>query len=84
MSRPEAKRVLGLTNCTIVKVAAAGIIRYVQWPERNLPIGVFFFLGEDVNEDQARVRKTRSAIDGILGTGRAHSTASCDEELFGP
>ena len=44
----EAKRALGLTNTTIVRVAAAGAIRYVEGPERNFPIGCFFFLREDV------------------------------------
>ena len=40
MSRPEARGRLGLTNCTIVTVAAAGAIRYVKGPERNFPRGV--------------------------------------------
>jgi hypothetical protein len=48
MLRREAKRVLGLTNTTIVKIAAAGAIRYVEGPEQNFPIGFFFFLREDV------------------------------------
>jgi hypothetical protein len=48
MARPEAKRALGLTDCTVVKVAAAGAIRYVKGPERNFPSGVFYFLREDV------------------------------------
>ncbi len=48
MSRPEAKCTLGLSNCTIVAVAAAGAIRYVKGPERNFPAGCFFFHREDV------------------------------------
>ena len=48
MLRREAKRVLGLTNATILKVAAAGAIRCVEGPEENFPIGFFFFLREDV------------------------------------
>jgi hypothetical protein len=48
MSRREAKGALGLTICTIVKVAAAGAIRYVEGPEQNFPTGFFFFLWEDV------------------------------------
>jgi hypothetical protein len=48
MSRREAKGTLGLTICTIVKVAAAGAIRYVEGPEQNFPTGFFFFLREDV------------------------------------
>ena len=48
MARPEAKDALGLTNCTIVTVAAAGVIRYVKGPERNFPARCFFFLREDV------------------------------------
>ena len=34
MSRPDAKDTLGLTDRTIAKVAAAGVIRYVKGPER--------------------------------------------------
>jgi hypothetical protein len=52
MLRREAKRVLGLTNTTIVRIAAAGAIRYVEGPERNFPIGFFFFLREDVMKIQ--------------------------------
>ena len=48
MSRPEAKSALGLTNCTIVAVAAAGAIRYGKGPEQNFPAGCFFFHREDV------------------------------------
>jgi len=48
MPRPEAKRALGLTNYTIVHVAAAGVIRYVEGPEQNFPSGCFFFWREDV------------------------------------
>jgi hypothetical protein len=48
MARPEAKRALGLTDCTVVKVVAAGAIRYVKGPERNFPSGSFYFLREDV------------------------------------
>jgi hypothetical protein len=39
---------LGLTNCTIVTVAAAGVVRYVKGPEQNFPSRCFFFLREDV------------------------------------
>ena len=48
MARPEAKEVLGLTNRTIVTVAAAGVIRYVKGPDRGFPPRCFFFLREDV------------------------------------
>jgi hypothetical protein len=48
MARPEAKEALGLTNCTIVTVAAAGVIHYVKGPDQNFPARCFFFLREDV------------------------------------
>lgn len=48
MPRSEAIRGLGLTMSTIVRVAAAGAMRYVEGPERNFPTGCFFFLREDV------------------------------------
>jgi hypothetical protein len=47
MSRPEAQRALGLKNITVQRVAEAGLIRYVQGPERNFPYG-FHFLREDI------------------------------------
>jgi hypothetical protein len=49
MSRPEAQRTLGLKNITVQRVAEAGLIRYVQGPERNLPYG-FHFLRKDIVE----------------------------------
>ena len=48
MERPEAKAALGLTNNTIVAVAATGAIRYVKGPDRDFPTRRFFFLREDV------------------------------------
>lgn len=48
MERPEAKDALGLTNYTIVSVAAAGAIHYVKGPNQNFPASCFFFLREDV------------------------------------
>ena len=48
MPRSEAIHELGLTMATIVRVAAAGALRYVEGPERNFPTGCFFFLREDV------------------------------------
>lgn len=48
LPRPEAKAALGLTNRTIVTVAAAGVISFVKGPDRNFPARCFFFLREDV------------------------------------
>ena len=48
MSRPEAKRALGLGHDTLLKVAQAGLIRYVSGSEKfSRPKGVYF-LCEDV------------------------------------
>lgn len=47
MPRSGAMTTLGLKNVTLVRVAAAGAMRYVEGPERNFPAG-FFFLREDV------------------------------------
>jgi hypothetical protein len=64
MLRRDAKRVLRLTNATIVKVAAAGAIRYVEGPEQNFPIGFFFFLREDVIKiKQAFERNAASTME---------------------
>jgi hypothetical protein len=43
MARPEAKRALGLTDCTLVKVAAGGAIRYVKGPEKEFSERLFLF-----------------------------------------
>jgi TniQ protein len=72
MLRREAKRLLGLTNATILKVAAAGAIRCVEGPEQNFPTGFFFFLREDVMKiKQAFEKNTAPAMecanpDGLL------------------
>src|SRR5262249_55184436 len=47
MPRSEAVPTLGLKNTTLVRVAAAGAMRYVEGPGQNFPAG-FFFLREDV------------------------------------
>ncbi len=47
MTRPEATLTLGLKNVTLVHIAAAGAMRYVDGPERDFPPG-FFFLRQDV------------------------------------
>jgi TniQ len=47
MSRPEARRTLGLDSDTILRVAKAGLIRYVRGPKRYFPYG-FHFLREDI------------------------------------
>lgn len=57
LPRPKAQCVLGLTNHTIVKVAAAGALRYVAGPEQNFPAGRFFFLREDVMKIQCAFEK---------------------------
>src|SRR5437016_3972548 len=87
MPRPEAKDALGLTNRTIVTIAAGGAIRYVKGPERNFPARCFFFLREDVmkikgafEKDSVPVRAyskpgeliaLRHAIKNYLGHGAA-------------
>lgn len=47
MSSLETQRTLGLKHFTLLRVAQAGVIRYVKGPERNFPIGDHF-LREDV------------------------------------
>jgi len=47
MSRPEARRTLGLYGSTLLGVAKAGLTRYVQGPKRYFPYG-FHFLREDI------------------------------------
>jgi hypothetical protein len=47
MSRPEAKRALGLTDTTILSVARAGLIRWVTGREHHFPSG-FYFYQEDI------------------------------------
>jgi hypothetical protein len=49
MSRPQARRTLGLDSRTILRVARAGLIRYVRGPKRHFPYG-FHFLREDIQK----------------------------------
>ncbi len=47
MPRQEAQRILGLRNITVLRVAQAGLVRYVNGSDRCFPIG-YYFLREDV------------------------------------
>jgi hypothetical protein len=47
MLRPEAQSTMGLKNTTVLRVAQAGLIRYIRGSERCFPSG-FYFLREDV------------------------------------
>jgi hypothetical protein len=47
MPRQEAQRTLGLQNITVLRVAQAGLIRYVNGSDRGFPAG-YHFLREDV------------------------------------
>lgn len=67
MSRPEAKRALGLANYTIVKVAAAGAIRYVEGPEHNFSTGFYFFLRQDVMKIKHAFEKHRVPMMAYSG-----------------
>jgi hypothetical protein len=49
MSRPEARRTLGLGGATVLRVAQAGLIRYVQGSEHCFRPG-FYFLREDIQK----------------------------------
>lgn len=48
MSRPEACQTLGLHGSTLLRVAKAGLIRYVQGSERYFRPG-FYFFREDIS-----------------------------------
>lgn len=48
MPRPEAARALGLKNDTLLKVAQAGLIRYVSGTETFVRRSGYYFLREDV------------------------------------
>jgi len=52
MSRPEAKRTLGLHHITVLRVAQAGLIRHVQGLEPKFPLGVHF-----IREDVTRIKQ---------------------------
>lgn len=49
MSRPEARRTLGLHGLTILRIAEAGLIRYVHGSEHYFGPG-FYFLREDISK----------------------------------
>jgi hypothetical protein len=48
MLRPEAEQILGIKNITATSIAEAGAIRHVHGPTCDFPIGVTYFLREDV------------------------------------
>lgn len=56
MSCPATCRALGLQGCTILRVAQAGLIRYVRGLVRQYPRGVFF-LQEDVMKIKSAFEK---------------------------
>jgi hypothetical protein len=56
MKRPEAVQLLGLKYITVMSVARAGLIRYVQGAEHYFPSG-FHFLREDVLKITEAFRK---------------------------
>ena len=56
MGRPEAMSNLGLNNITLMSVARAGLIRYLQGAEHYFPPG-FYFLREDVLKIRDAFRK---------------------------
>ena len=70
MSRPEAKHALGLTNYTIVAVAAAGALRYVEGPEQNFPARCFFFLRGDVMKIKNAFEKHAVPLMAYPGRGK--------------
>jgi len=70
MSRQEARRALGLTNYTIVKVAAAGAIRYVEGPEHNFSAGFYFFLREDIMKIKHAFEKHRVPMIAYAEPGK--------------
>lgn len=48
MLRPEVEQTLGIKNITATSIAEAGAIRHVRGPTCDFPIGVTYFLREDV------------------------------------
>lgn len=48
MLRPEVEQTLGIKNITATSIAEAGAIRHLRGPTCDFPIGVTYFLREDV------------------------------------
>lgn len=48
MLRPEVEQALGIKNITATSIAEAGAIRHTRGPTCDFPIGVTYFLREDV------------------------------------
>jgi hypothetical protein len=70
MPRPEAMRVLGLANSTILSVAKAGLIRYTDGFEQHLDHGVYF-LREDVMRIKAAFDRYRTRIGPQSKSGKS-------------
>ena len=68
MPRPEAMRVLGLAHTTIVRIAAAGVMRYVEGPDQHLPFGCFF-LREDVMRIKLAFEKHSAPLKEYTASG---------------
>jgi len=68
MNRPEAMSSLGLKNITVLSVARAGLIRYVQGADHYFPNG-FHFLREDVLKITDAFRKHPAPLRGYSKPG---------------
>jgi hypothetical protein len=64
----EARRTLGLKHITILRVAQAGVVRYVQGSDRCFPTG-YHFLREDVRKIKEAFEKHAVPERGYLKPG---------------
>jgi hypothetical protein len=70
MSCPEAKRTLGLKHETLLKVAQAGLVRYVSGAERSFRSNGFYFLREDVSRIKHAFEKHAAHVQPYTGPGK--------------
>ena len=70
MSCPEAKRALGLKHETLLKVAQAGLVRYVSGAERSFRSNGIYFLREDVSKIKHAFEKHAAHVQPYTGPGK--------------
>jgi hypothetical protein len=69
MLRPEVEQVLGIKNITATSIAEAGAIRHARGPTCDFPIGVTYFLREDVMRIRDAFERYAVPVCGYIKPG---------------
>ena len=69
MLRPEVEQILGIKNITATSIAEAGAIRHLHGPTCDFPIGVTYFLREDVIRIRDAFEKSAAPVCDYVKPG---------------